>query len=256
MKALPDHVAKLADGTFPCRHLDGDALVHVIDDDLSLQDAIREVLRTVGLQSRVYSSARQFLTADRPDLPGCMVLDVRLPGGQSGLELQDRFVSLGIRLPVILISGFGDVAMSVRAMKAGAVDFLPKPFRAQDMLDAVATAIQLDRTRRAAEHELAQVRERYAELSPREKQIMALVAGGALNKQVAWKLGVSEAAAKMRRGAMMRKMQAQCVADLVRMADQLGLRQEVAGDAIDVSAWPQPMLARVARGRGRAFEQS
>ncbi|MEY9498220.1 response regulator transcription factor [Bradyrhizobium elkanii] len=210
-----------------------DVIVHIIDDDLSVQVAISELLGTVGLDSRTYMSAHQFLSADRPDLLGCIVLDVRLPGGQSGLDLQEKFVKLGIRLPVVLTTGYGDVAMSVRAMKAGAVDFLPKPFRAQDMIDAVAIALQRDRQRRVIDMELAKIRRRFATLSSREKQIMALVTMGLMNKQVAWKLRISEAAAKISRSALMRKMDARSMADLVRMATQLGLQQELPSDLTD-----------------------
>jgi len=206
--------------------MDGDALVHIVDDDVSLRDAISALLGTVGLESRTYASALQFLSADKPDLPGCIVLDVRLPGGQSGLDLQGRLGSIGVKLPVVLISGYGDVAMSVRAMKAGAVDFLPKPFRAQDLIDAVATAIHRDQRRRSVETELVRAREGLAALSARERQIMTLVAAGLMNKQVAFKLGISEAAAKIGRSAMMRKMGTRSLADLVRLADHLGLQDD------------------------------
>lgn len=208
--------------------MDERVLVHIIDDDLSLREAIGDLLDTMSVESRLYSSAHQFLSADRPDLPGCVVIDVRLPGGQSGLEFLECIAGLGIKLPVIVITGYGDVAMSVRAMKAGAVDFLLKPFRAQDMIDAVVAAIQHDRQMRAAEAKLARIRKNFEVLSARERQIMALVAAGLMNKQVAWKLGISEATAKIRRGAMMRKMDAQSLADLVRMADQLGLASDCA----------------------------
>ncbi len=200
-----------------------EVLVHVVDDDLSFREAVGELLRTVGLKTRTYASAHDFLSARKPDLPGCILLDVRLPDGQSGLDLQERFVNLGIMLPVVLITGHGDIAMSVRAMKAGAVDFLPKPVRAQDMIDAVAAAIQRDRQRRDVELKLARTRERFESLSAREKQVMVLVASGEMNKQVAGRLGISEATAKIHRSTMMRKMDTRSLADLVRMASQLRL---------------------------------
>lgn len=203
----------------PCE-ADEPAIVHVIDDDEGLRNAMSGLFRSVGLQARTYPTARDFLQAERPELPGCLVLDVRLPG-LNGLDLQGQLRDLGIGLPVILMTGHGDIPMSVRAMKAGAVDFLPKPFREQDMLDAVATAIELDRQRRAGAADLAEVQERFATLSRRERQVMLLVASGRLNKQVAGDLGISEVTVKIHRGAAMRKMGARTFADLVRMVDEL-----------------------------------
>ena len=197
-------------------------LVHIIDDDASIRDVVGELLSTVSVDSRKYASLRQFFSADRPDVPGCIVLDVRLPGGTSGLEYLKRFADLGIKLPVVMTTGYGDVEMSVRAMKAGAADFLPKPFRAQEMIDAVAAALERDRQRRAIEADRARSRERFALLSSREKQILTLVASGFMTKQVAWKLGISEASAKVCRSVVMRKMELRSVADLVRLVDQLG----------------------------------
>lgn len=200
------------------------AIVHIVDDDVSLAESLGSLFRSVGLESRTYGSTAAFLDADMPDSPGCLVLDVRLPG-VSGLDFQGQMAELGLRLPVVLMTGHGDIPMSVRGMKAGAVDFLPKPFRDQDMLDAVAAGIARDGARRAAEGDLNRVRDLYATLSPREQQVMALVTAGKLNKQVAGDLNLSEITVKIHRGAAMRKMQARSLADLVRMAETLGLRQ-------------------------------
>lgn len=200
------------------------AIVHIVDDDVSLAESLGSLFRSVGLESRTYGSTAAFLDADLPDSPGCLVLDVRLPG-VSGLDFQGQMAELGLRLPVVLMTGHGDIPMSVRGMKAGAVDFLPKPFRDQDMLDAVAAGIARDGARRAAEGDLNRVRDLYATLSPREQQVMALVTAGKLNKQVAGDLSLSEITVKIHRGAAMRKMQARSLADLVRMAETLGLRQ-------------------------------
>ena len=198
------------------------AIVHIVDDDASLADSLGSLFRSVGLESRTYGSTDAFLTANLPDTPGCLVLDVRLPG-VSGLDFQGQMADLGLRLPVVLMTGHGDIPMSVRGMKAGAVDFLPKPFRDQDMLDAVAAGIARDGARRAAEGDLNRVRDLYATLSPRERQVMALVTAGKLNKQVAGDLNLSEITVKIHRGSAMRKMQARSLADLVRMAEALGL---------------------------------
>ena len=198
------------------------ALVHIVDDDASLRAALDSLFRSVGLQVRGHGSVADFLAAPRDDLPGCLVLDVRLPG-ISGLDFQDRLDELGIALPAVLMSGHGDIPMSVRAMKAGAVDFLAKPFRDQDMLDAVTAAIERDRTRRAAAGDDAELRTRHATLSPREQQVMVLVVAGRLNKQIAFELGLSEVTVKIHRGAAMRKMGAQSLPDLVRMAGRLGV---------------------------------
>ncbi len=196
------------------------AVVHIVDDDNSLRLALDSLFRSVGLRTRVYGAAHEFLEAKLDKSPGCLVLDVRLPG-MSGLEFQEQLAKLGNHLPVILITGHGDISMSVRAMKAGAVDFLPKPFRDQDMLDAVAAAIERDRKRRASDGDAANIRDHFATLSPREQQVMMLVATGKMNKQVAGELGLSEITVKIHRGAAMRKMGARTYADLVRMADSL-----------------------------------
>jgi FixJ family two-component response regulator len=193
-------------------------IIHVIDDDESTRAGLDSLLRSVALATRVHSSVDAFLKVSRPDAPGCLILDVRLPG-ISGLDFQARLAHYGIRLPVILITGHGDVPMSVRGMKAGAVDFLIKPFRGQDMLDAVATAVARDRARRASEAERATLLERLGALSPRERQVMELVAAGKMNKQVARDLRLSEITVKIHRGAAMRKMGARTLADLVRMVE-------------------------------------
>lgn len=196
------------------------AVVHIVDDDESLREVLASLLRSVGLQTRTYASVSGFLNTKLADAPGCLVLDVRMPGS-SGLDLQGQLVGLGIHLPVILMTGYGDIPMTVRGMKAGAVDFLTKPFRDQDMLDAVAAAISRDEARRAAAAADAALRQRFTTLSPREQQVMQLVATGLMNKQVAGDLGLSEITVKIHRGAAMRKMGARTLADLVRMAEAL-----------------------------------
>jgi FixJ family two-component response regulator len=196
------------------------AIVHIVDDDEPLRRAVDSLCRSVGLRTRTYGSAQEFLNAKREDVAGCLVLDVRLPG-LSGLDFQSQLAALGIHLPVILVTGHGDIPMSVRAMKAGAVDFLPKPFRDQDLLDAVTTALERDRRRRAVDGGANVLRDRFHTLSPREQQVMMLVTTGKMNKQVAGDLGLSEITVKIHRAAAMRKMGARTLADLVRMADAL-----------------------------------
>ena len=195
-------------------------IVHIVDDDDSLRLGLQSVLRSVGLTARTYASPEEFLKSDGLDGPGCIVLDVRMPG-TNGLDFQEELVELGIRLPVILMTGHGDIPMSVRAMKAGAVDFLPKPFRDQDMIDAVTAAINRERIQRTNANQAIAVVDRYATLSPREREVMALVTAGKMNKQIAGELGLSEVTVKIHRGAAMRKMGARSLADLVRMADAL-----------------------------------
>lgn len=195
--------------------------VHVIDDDPSLRSALDSLFRSVGLRVLTYGSAQEFLNAFE-DAPGCLVLDIRLPG-VSGLDFQSQLADLGVSLPVIFMTGHGDIPMSVRGMKAGAVDFLAKPFRDQDMLDAVAVAIERDRDGREARRSTAALRSHYATLSPREQQVMRLVSTGLMNKQVAFELKLSEITVKIHRGAAMRKMGAKSLADLVKMAESLGL---------------------------------
>ena len=194
------------------------AVVHVVDDDTSLCGALESLFESVGLDTLTYGAARDFLNASLADQPGCIVIDIRLPD-MSGLEFQAQLTQVGVHLPVIMMTGYGDIPMTVRAMKRGAVDFLPKPFRDQDMLDAVMVAIERDRQRRTADDNASQVRQRFGTLTPREQQVMMLVTTGKMNKQVAGELGVSEITAKIHRGAAMRKMGARTLADLVRMAD-------------------------------------
>lgn len=193
-------------------------VVHIVDDDDAVRSALDSLFRSVGLHTRTYGSAREFLDAKSEECTGCLVLDVRLPG-LSGLDFQGQLADLGIRLPVIMMTGHGDIPMSVRAMKAGAVDFLAKPFRDQDMLDAVLAAIDRDQVRRVSDGDSEQLQSRFAALSPREQQVMLLVTQGKMNKQVAGDLGLSEVTVKIHRGAAMRKMGARTLADLVRMAD-------------------------------------
>jgi FixJ family two-component response regulator len=200
-----------------------DPVVHIVDDDYSMRLAIDSLCRSVGLQTRAYGSAKEFLDTRNPDNPGCIVLDVRMPG-INGLDFQAQLQSLGIRLPAIFITGHGDIPMSVRAMKAGAVDFLVKPFRDQDLLDALGAAIERDGARRAADRQTTEVSRRFTSLTPREQQVMLLVTAGKMNKEVAGELGLSEVTVKIHRGSGMRKMGARTLADLVRMADVLKLQ--------------------------------
>lgn len=202
--------------------MEREPVIQIVEDDASLRDALEALFQSVGHETRAFGSASDFLDDFDAALPGCLVLDVRLPG-VSGLDFQSRMDGLGVKLPVVLMTGHGDIPMSVRGMKAGAVDFLTKPFRDQDMLDAVAEALDRDRRRRAGEEDVAGVKERYATLSPREQQVMALVSAGRLNKQVAGDLSISEVTVKIHRGSAMRKMGARSLAELVRMADALGI---------------------------------
>src|SRR5215204_4136910 len=194
----------------------------VIDDDASMRKALENLFKSVGFEVELFASPQEVLASERPDRPGCIVLDVRFPG-RSGLDMQRDLTQSDAHLPVIFITGYGDIPMSVRAMKAGAVEFLTKPFRDQDLLDAVGTALEKDRTRRSGEMRLSELRTRYGTLTARERQVMSLVVAGRLNKQIAGELGVSEMTVKMHRRQVMRKMQAAGVAQLVRLADQLGI---------------------------------
>lgn len=196
------------------------AIVHVVDDDASMRGALEGLFDSVGLETQTYAAAREFLATSISDRPGCIVIDIRLPD-MNGLDVQVQLTEMGVRLPVVMMTGHGDIPMSVRAMKRGAVDFLPKPFHDQDMLDAVMAAIERDRQRRTVEGDVSQMQQRYGTLSPRELQVMLLVTAGKMNKQVAGDLGISEITAKIHRGAAMRKMGARTLADLVRMADVL-----------------------------------
>jgi FixJ family two-component response regulator len=196
------------------------ALVHVVDDDSSMRDALEGLLDSVGLDAQTYRTASDFLAARIPDRPGCVVIDIRLPD-MNGLDFQGKLIDIGVRLPVVMMTGHGDIAMTVKAMKRGATDFLTKPFHDQDMLDAVMAAIERDRQRRAVELDVSPIVERFRTLSPREQEVMLLVTAGKMNKQVAGDLGISEITAKIHRGAAMRKMGARTLADLVRMADMV-----------------------------------
>ena len=194
------------------------ALVYIVDDDESLRYALGRLMNSVGHTARTYGSVREFTEARLDDVPGCLILDVRLPG-VSGIEFQTQLSSLDIHLPVILMTGHGDIPMSVRAMKAGAVDFLPKPFREQDMLDAVSSAIARDRDRRMSNGRTTDITDRFARLTPREQEVMIITTSGKMNKQTAAHLGISEVTVKLHRRAAMQKMGARTLADLVRMAD-------------------------------------
>ena len=197
-------------------------VVFVVDDDSSVRDSLRRLISSVGFGVEVFSSAQAFLKARRPDVPGCLVLDVRLPG-LSGLDLQRELADTDAALPIIFLTGHGDIPMSVRAMKAGAVEFLTKPFREQDLLDAIRSAIEHDRTMRIDRQELGALRTRYASLTPRERDVLTRIVAGLLNKQIAGELGTSEATVKEQRAHVMTKMQAGSVAELVRFAGRLGI---------------------------------
>jgi FixJ family two-component response regulator len=198
--------------------------VFVVDDDASMRNALSSLFRSVGLRAEVFGSAPELLQSRLPDVPSCLVLDIRLPG-PSGLDFQNELAKVNIHIPIIFVTGHGDIPMTVRAMKAGAIDFLTKPFRDQDMLDAVATAIERDRTRRKDEKVLSETRSLFSLLTPREQEILALVAAGLMNKQIAGEIGLAEITVKIHRGHIMKKMGARSLADLVRMAEMLGVRR-------------------------------
>jgi FixJ family two-component response regulator len=197
-------------------------LVFIVDDDASLRESLKNLIRSVGLRVEPFASAQEFLRSKRPDVPGCLVLDVRLQG-LSGLDLQKRMADSDIEMPIIFISGHGDIPMTVQAMKAGAVEFLTKPFRDQDLLDAVQHALERDRAAREQREEIQKLRRRFESLTQREREVMGLVVTGLLNKQIAGELGTSETTVKIHRHQVMEKMAANSLAELVRMSDRLGI---------------------------------
>lgn len=195
-------------------------VVYIVDDDRSVRASLEDLLASVGLRSLLFASTRDFVLGERPDAPACLVLDVRMPG-MSGLDFQEEMTSLGIRTPVVFITAHGDIPMSVRAMKAGAVEFLTKPFRDQDLLDAIQQGIARDRAQRRENRARQELQQRYSSLSDGERKVMDLVVRGLLNKQIAGQLGVSEVTVKVRRGQVMRKMSADSLADLVRFSERI-----------------------------------
>ena len=205
----------------------GDPIVFVIEDDSSMREALTDLITSVGLLVEPFKSAQEFLEHSRLDAPACLVLDVRLPG-LSGLDLQRELARTEAPIPIIFISGHGDIPMSVRAIKEGAVEFLAKPFRDQDLLDAIQHGLEIDRAARLERKTVAEVRRRYESLTKREREVMKLVVSGLLNKQIAGELGSSEVTVKMHRGQAMRKMKAQSLVQLIRMAEKIGITSEAA----------------------------
>ncbi|MBV9877496.1 MAG: response regulator transcription factor [Verrucomicrobia bacterium] len=203
----------------------GEPIVFVVDDDPSVRETLADLIASVGLSVLAFRSAREFLESRRPDAPACLVLDVRLPG-LSGLELQRELLRIEAPIPIIFITGHGDIPMTVRAMKEGAVEFLAKPFRDQDLLDAIQHAIDIDRAARQERTIVAEVRQCYESLTKREREVMKLVVSGLLNKQIAAQLGSSETTVKMHRGQIMHKMRAQSAVQLARMAEKIGINEE------------------------------
>ena len=201
---------------------EADAIVFVVDDDESVRQSLKNLIGSVGLKVQAFASAQEFLRSKLTDVPGCLVLDVRLPG-LSGLDLQKRMVEAGMEMPIIFITGHGDIPMTVRAIKAGAVEFLTKPFRDQDLLDAIQQALERDRVAREQRGKIEELRSRFDSLTPREREVMGLVVAGLLNKQIAGELGTSETTVKIQRHQVMEKMGAGSLAELVSMADRLGI---------------------------------
>jgi FixJ family two-component response regulator len=202
-----------------------ESVVFVVDDDASMREAMQRLFRSVGLQAEVFASAAEFLRTKLADVPCCLVLDVRLPG-LSGLDFQNELAKADIQVPIVFMTGHGDIPMTVQAMKAGAIEFLPKPFRDQDMLDAVRLGLARDRARREGEGAVSSLRAKFACLTPREAEVMALVTAGRMNKQIAGEMKLAEITVKLHRGSVMRKMGAKSLADLVRMADVVGIRKK------------------------------
>ncbi len=203
---------------------DAQSVVLVVDDDASVREALSALFRSVGLQVKTFASAAEFLKTELPGAPCCLVLDVRLPGS-SGLDFQSDLANANVRIPIIFITGHGDIPMTVRAMKAGAVEFLTKPFRDQELLDAVQIALDRDHMRRAEDKTIQELYAHFEALTPREQEVFDFVTAGLMNKQIAAELGVSEVTVKVHRGNVMKKMDARSLADLVRMADALGIRR-------------------------------
>lgn len=201
-------------------HDPAESMIYIVDDDSSVRESLQDLLASVGLTSLAFGSAREFMDADLPDVPACLILDVRMPG-LSGLDFQQEMARLNIRLPVVFITAHGDIPMSVKAMKAGALEFLTKPFREQDLLDAISLGLGRDKERRKASALVDDLKRRHAGLTDGEREVMELVVSGLLNKQVAGQLGLSEVTVKVRRGSLMRKMNADSLATLVKMSEKL-----------------------------------
>ncbi|WLH65331.1 response regulator transcription factor [Pseudomonas sp. FP2300] len=201
-------------------HDPAESMIYIVDDDSSVRESLQDLLASVGLASRAFGSAREFMDADLPDVPACLILDVRMPG-LSGLDFQQEMTRLNIRVPVVFITAHGDIPMSVKAMKAGALEFLTKPFREQDLLDAISLGLGRDKERRKASALVDDLKRRHAGLTDGEREVMELVVSGLLNKQVAGQLGLSEVTVKVRRGSLMRKMNADSLATLVKMSEKL-----------------------------------